>query len=1058
MERKLKRERVADNGGDSDSVVVEETDELNQENDPVSKRRDIRSHYREIENRINEGKDEIANGDSDKFMAIMNEVENMHQHVKKPREQIADAEALLGLTRHLTASVKTHTSGDITPAEFVSCLIREFGRRKIAKHSSENSPNISWRNIGFLVSPIFLKVPGCMTMIGPIENKLKQRKVAVRAKRSRSIRKAQPKELEKAAEVVTDTDKNMQVMFEILKKEKKVKAENLMLNRNSFAQTVENLFALSFLVKDGRVRIVVDETGSEVVVPTNGPTAEEIKSGVAKSHQFIFRFDFDDWKLMKTQVPEGEELMPQRDAFTNSCYDNANTQPCDQDLSIPEGIPIDSCLILTAPVKKFSKNYGRTMLNSCLTQVDGGMTGNWSCKRKRSVMPKAVASLASLKDRAWVSSMLHKEYSTSYIPTTIFPGKTSDFPANIPIRTCSFTVTGDGNYPGATSSVSRQIQEKGTETQKIQDVEPVIIDNFANCTKKKCLGGWSSAFLLLVNQGLATLGFFGVGVNLVLFLTRVLGQDNASAANNISKWTGTVYLCSLVGAFLSDSYWGRYLTCAIFQVIFILGLALVSLTSWLFMLNPSGCGDGKLTCEPTAQYASVLFYLAIYLVAFGYGGHQPTLATFGSDQFDESNPKQKFAKTIFFSYFYFALNVGSLFSNTVLVYYEDDGKWTLGFWAATASAVLALVTFLLGSRGYRYIKPCGNPITRVLQVFVAAFKKWNIRLRDGGELYEIEGIASAIKGARKICHTDELVAAIITEKDRIGPTTAWHLCTVTQVEEAKCIIRMMPIWLCTIIYSVVFTQMASLFVEQGDVMDTRIGKFRIPAASMSAFNITSVLIWTGIYRHIIVPISAKLSGNPKGLTELQRMGIGLLIALLGMIAAGVTEIERLKRVVPGHHASSLSILWQIPQFFLVGASEVFMYVGQLDFFNGQAPDGIKSFGSSLCMASMSLGNFASTGLVNLVMVATARNGAPGWIPLDLNKGHIDRFYFLLGGLTAVDFFVYLACAKWYKTREGEDDEKVVENLDMEFGGAKKRGRPEGVLNGNGGFKKSKQGL
>lgn len=60
-----------------------------------------------------------------------------------------------------------------------------------------------------------------------------------------------------------------------------------------------------------------------------------------------------------------------------------------------------------------------------------------------------------------------------------------------------------------------------------------------------------------------------MGVNLVLFLTRVMDQDNASAANNVSKWTGTVYLFSLLGAFLSDSYWGRYKTCAIFQAIFV---------------------------------------------------------------------------------------------------------------------------------------------------------------------------------------------------------------------------------------------------------------------------------------------------------------------------------------------------------------------------------------------------------------------------------------------------------------------------------------------------------
>ncbi|XP_050215770.1 protein NRT1/ PTR FAMILY 7.1 [Mercurialis annua] len=595
------------------------------------------------------------------------------------------------------------------------------------------------------------------------------------------------------------------------------------------------------------------------------------------------------------------------------------------------------------------------------------------------------------------------------------------------------------DMPNSTNEVALQvIQQRSSPTQDAVAVTKNSNGHQNSPLEKKnrlswkSTGGWTAAGICLANQGLATLAFFGVGVNLVLFLTRVLGQNNADAANNVSKWTGTVYMCSLIGAFLSDSYWGRYLTCALFQLIFVLGLLLLSLCSWFLLIIPEGCGDGVQVCQPTSSIGVAIFYLSIYLVAFGYGGHQPTIATFGADQFDESNPKQKNSKSTFFCYFYFALNSGSLFSNTILVYYEDSGKWTLGFFVSLASAVMALVSFLLGTHGYRYIKPCGNPLPRVAQVFVAVARKWSVDPANAHELYEVEGSESAIKGSRKIHHSDAFMfmdkAATITEDDMTRQNDPWRLCTITQVEEAKCVLKLIPIWICTIIYSVVFTQMASLFVEQGDVMKSELGKFHLPAASMSTFDILSVLICTGLYRKVLVPIAGKLSGNPKGLSELQRMGVGLIIGMIAMLAAGVTELHRLKHVSEGNKVSSLSIFWQIPQYALVGASEVFMYIGQLEFFNGQAPDGIKSFGSSLCMASISLGNYVSSFMVYIVMGVTAKGENPGWIPADLNNGHMDRFYFLIAALTAADFGLYLVCANWYKpislhdgTKEEEED-------------------------------------
>ncbi|XP_023553282.1 protein NRT1/ PTR FAMILY 7.3-like [Cucurbita pepo subsp. pepo] len=590
-------------------------------------------------------------------------------------------------------------------------------------------------------------------------------------------------------------------------------------------------------------------------------------------------------------------------------------------------------------------------------------------------------------------------------------------------------------------------EDQGKLKEEIAAVEEFTLDGTVDYHGRPAVrsksGSWVAGIIILLNQGLATLAFFGVGVNLVLFLTRVLQQSNVDAANNVSKWTGTVYIFSLVGAFLSDSYWGRYKTCAIFQIIFVIGLVSLSLSSYLFLIRPNGCGDEHTPCGSHSKTEISLFYLSIYLTALGNGGYQPNIATFGADQFDEEDQKEGHYKVAFFSYFYLALNLGSLFSNTILGFFEDEGMWALGFWVSAGSAIAALLLFLAGTPRYRHFKPSGNPLTRVCQVVVSAAKKWRVRVPSGGEgLFEDNEKQNPNNGCRKILHTNGFKfldkAAYISSRDSSdkeqGMINPWRLCPITQVEEVKCILKLMPIWLCTIIYSVVFTQMASLFVEQGAAMKTTISNFHIPPASMSSFDILSVALFIFLYRRVLDPFVGKLKkSSSKGLTELQRMGVGLIIAVMAMVSAGIVECYRLKYAQADcthcEGSSSLSIFWQVPQYALIGASEVFMYVGQLEFFNAQAPDGLKSFGSALCMTSISLGNYVSSLLVTMVMKISTEDDMPGWIPGNLNKGHLDRFYFLLAALTVIDFVIYVACAKWYKCIKLED--KYEQNEELE---------------------------
>ncbi|KAK0580299.1 hypothetical protein LWI29_000475 [Acer saccharum] len=174
----------------------------------------------------------------------------------------------------------------------------------------------------------------------------------------------------------------------------------------------------------------------------------------------------------------------------------------------------------------------------------------------------------------------------------------------------------------------------------------------------------------------------------------------------------------------------------------------------------------------------------------------------------------------------------------------------------------------------------------------------------------------------------------------------WHLCTITKVEEVKCILRLLPVWLCTILSSLAFTQMIGLFIKQGAAMDTKISNFQIPPASMTSFDIISTTAFILLYNKLIIPLYVKLiKREPKTPSELQRIGIGLSIAILAMLIAGMVEQHILKYASEnGQETSSLSILWQTPQYMLLGVAEAFLFVAQMEIFSSQIPDGLKSLG------------------------------------------------------------------------------------------------------------------
>ena len=150
----------------------------------------------------------------------------------------------------------------------------------------------------------------------------------------------------------------------------------------------------------------------------------------------------------------------------------------------------------------------------------------------------------------------------------------------------------------------------------------------------------------------------------------------------------------------------------------------------------------------------VLFFVGIYLVSVGTGGHKSALESFGADQFDESHAAERVQKMSFFNWWNCALCSGVLLGVTVIVYAQERIGWGAASVVLAAVMAASLVVFLAGWRFYRYRVPEGNPLTPLLQAVVAAVRKRRLALpADAGELYEVK--PQNIK-KRLLCHTHQL--------------------------------------------------------------------------------------------------------------------------------------------------------------------------------------------------------------------------------------------------------------------------------------------------------------
>ena len=77
------------------------------------------------------------------------------------------------------------------------------------------------------------------------------------------------------------------------------------------------------------------------------------------------------------------------------------------------------------------------------------------------------------------------------------------------------------------------------------------------------------------------MAFYGVASNLVMYLTTQLHEDTVSSVRNVNNWSGSVWITPILGAYIADSYLGRFWTFTVSSLIYVL----VSFTLSFYVLQ-----------------------------------------------------------------------------------------------------------------------------------------------------------------------------------------------------------------------------------------------------------------------------------------------------------------------------------------------------------------------------------------------------------------------------------------------------------------------------------------
>lgn len=283
--------------------------------------RQIRHQYRALINSVQQNREDILNA-GDKLTEVLEEANTLFSEVSRAREAVLDAQFLV-LASDLGKEKAKQLRSDLSSFDmlrYVETLLTHMGVNPLEAEEvvrDEDRTDIelivydSWKISGKTAENTFNKTHTFHFLLGSIHGDFPVPKPRIdrpRQPRVREEQRAMPAQLKCMEESHQEaTEKEVERILGLLQTyfredpDTPMSFFDFVVDPHSFPRTVENIFHVSFIIRDGFARIRLDQDRLPIIEPVINEESEGIEQSTQMRSQGIIALSYRDWEeIVKT--------------------------------------------------------------------------------------------------------------------------------------------------------------------------------------------------------------------------------------------------------------------------------------------------------------------------------------------------------------------------------------------------------------------------------------------------------------------------------------------------------------------------------------------------------------------------------------------------------------------------------------------------------------------------------------------------------------------------------------------------------------------------------------